>query len=240
MRIFLAGAAGVVGRNLIPLLVRDGHTVTGTTRSKSKAEQIRSLGAKPAILDMFDDIAVMETVTAARPEILIHQLTDLPQEPGPEKLAASLDANARIRIEGTRNLMAAAKAAGVKRVIAQSIAFVYAPGKKPHAESDPLNAADRRWKRTVEGVIALEEAVTGTRGIEGIVLRYGKFYGPGTWSPKSTGKGFVHVEAAAQAAALAVARGKPGIYNIAGDDGEVSVERARKQLGFDPKFRATA
>lgn len=239
MRIFLAGAAGVIGRNLIPLLVRDGHTITGTTRSGAKSGQIKSLGAKPAILDVFDDIAVMETVTAARPEVVIHQITDLPQEADAEKLAASRDANARLRIEGTRNLMAAAKAAGVKRVIAQSVAFVYAPGKKPHDEADPLDA-DKNARRTVEGIVALEEAVTKTRGVEGIILRYGRFYGPGTWAVKPTGKGFVHVEAAAQAAALAVTRGKPGVYNIAEDDGELNIARARKAFGFDPKFRATA
>jgi nucleoside-diphosphate-sugar epimerase len=124
-------------------------------------------------------------------------------------------------------------------VIAQSVAFVYAPGKKPHDESDPLNT-DASARRTVEGIVALEEAVTKTRGVEGVVLRYGRLYGPGTWAAKPTGKGFVHVEAAAQAAALAVMRGRPGIYNIAEDNGEVSIARARKAFGFDPKFRATA
>jgi nucleoside-diphosphate-sugar epimerase len=144
-------------------------------------------------------------------------------------------------MDGTRNLVAAARAAGVRRLIAQSIAFAYAPGSEPHVESDPLNlAAEGAARRSVEGVVALEDAVTGARGIEGIVLRYGRLYGPGTWTETPNGPAPLHVDAAAQAALLALTRGAPGIYNIAEDDGAVSIEKAKRELGFVPGFRISA
>src|SRR4051812_11828190 len=127
MRIFLAGAAGVIGRRLTPLLVLMGHQVTGTTRSAEKAGQIEAMCGQPVVVDAFDAAALSKAVVAARPEIIIHQLTDLPSAPGTLGYPKALKRNARLRIEGTRNLMAAVQAAGVKRVIAQSIAFVYAP-----------------------------------------------------------------------------------------------------------------
>lgn len=232
MRIFLAGAAGAIGRRLVPLLVAAGHEVTGTTRSKEKAEALNKQGAVPVIVDVFDANAL--NAAAAHPEIVIHQLTDL----SAKDIAEARERNARIRIEATPSLMRAAKAAGAKRVIAQSIAFAYAPGFEPLDESAPLNLqGEGAAKRSAEGVAALERAVLETPGIEGVVLRYGRLYGPGTWSETPSGKAPLHVDAAAQAALLALTRGMPGIYNIAEDDGTVSIEKARRQLGFDPAFR---
>lgn len=235
MRIFLAGATGVIGRPLVPLLVRAGHQVTGSTRSAAKAEALTRAGATAAVVDVFDADALTAAVAAARPDVVIHQLTDLPDSADPDALAASLAANARIRIEGTANLIAAAKVAGATRLIAQSIAFLYAPGPEPHAETDARLPPDSASAR---GVYALERAVLVTPGLAGIVLRYGRLYGPGTWAERPTGKGFLHVDAAAQAAVLAIERGQPGIYNIAEDDGAFSIDKARQQLGFDPSFRA--
>ena len=235
MRILLAGAAGVIGRPLLTLLMRAGHDVTGTTRSAARAGLIADAGASPVVVDVFDVDALREVARAAKPEVVIHQLTDLPDEADPGKIAASLAANARIRIEGTPNLIAAAMAAGARRLIAQSIAFAYAPGPEPRAETDPLLPAVSSV--SAHGVHALEEAVTRTPGLDGIVLRYGRLYGPGTWTAVAQGRGPLHVDAAAHAAVLALTRGAPGIYNIAEDDGAVTISKAREQLGFDPSFR---
>ena len=239
MRIFLAGAAGVIGRRLTPLLVLMGHEVTGTTRSAAGAAQIEAMCGRPVVVDAFDAAALQAAVVAARPEVVIHQLTDLPDVNDPASFAASREANARLRVEGTRNLMAAAKAAGTRRVVAQSIAFAYAPGPTPHREEDPL-ALDGPGRRTAEGVAALEQAVLHTPPVDGLVLRYGRLYGPGTWSPDRDGAAPLHVDAAAHAALLALTRGAPGIYNIAEDDGAVSIAKARERLGFDPAIRLDA
>jgi nucleoside-diphosphate-sugar epimerase len=170
---------------------------------------------------------------------VIHQLTDLPDTIVPQGLGAAGERNARIRIEGTRNLVAAARAAGARRLIAQSIAWVYADGPAPHAETDPLlQVADSDPQaRTLRGVRALEEMTLNAPGLAGIVLRYGRFYGAGTWSEARTAPPALHVDAAAQAAVLALTRGEAGVYNIAEDDGAVSIAKARRQLGFDPAFR---
>ena len=237
MRIFLAGATGVIGRPLLTLLVRAGHEVTGTTRSAAKATLISDAGATPIVVDVFDADALSRTVATARPEVIIHQLTDLPQEADPAIIAARLAANARIRIEGTRNLLAAADAAGARRMIAQSIAFMYAPGREPHSEMDALMPDGADGSVNARGVHALENAVTGTPNLAGIVLRYGRLYGPGTWTPVAKGRAPLHVDAAAHAALLAVNRGAAGIYNIAEEDGAVTIAKAREQLGFDPDFR---
>lgn len=240
MRIFLAGATGAIGRRLVPLLIGAGHEVTGSTRSAERAAGLQAAGIKPVVLDAFDADAVQAALFDARPEVLIHQLTDLPQQFDPVKLAEALKRNARVRIEGTRNLIGAARAADTRRVIAQSIAFAYAPGSEPHRESDPLAPAEGPMRETMEGVIALESLTTGTPGIEGLILRYGHLYGPGTWAPAPSGRTHVHVDAAAQAAFLAVSRGIPGVYNIADDDGSVSIAMARRQLGWHPEFRLPA
>ena len=242
MRIFLAGASGAVGRRLIPLLLADGHSVTGTTRSAAKAAELEAHGVTPVVLDVFDAGALRDAVVKTRPEVVIHELTDLPQVLDPEQMAASRQRNTRLRVEGTANLVAAARAAGSRRLIAQSIAFAYAGGPEPHAETDPLASLEGEDPSaiTARGVRALEDAVLGASGIEGIVLRYGRLYGPGTWYAAASGKGPLHVDAAAYAALLAVTRGAAGIYNIAEDDGAVAIEKASRELGFDPGFRLKA
>jgi len=235
MRIFLAGAGGAIGRRLTPLLRAAGHEVIGTTRSADKAQALRALGAEPVAVDVFDAAALARAVAGAAPQTIIHQLTDLAFAPGTPQYEEAVARNARLRIEGTRNLVAAASAAGVKRMIAQSIAFVYAPGEGARVESDPLTE-DPAAARTVQAVKALEQAVQSL--LEGIVLRYGFFYGPGTWSPQgATRRPAIHIDAAAQAALLALEWGKPGIYNVAEDDPGLSSEKAKRELGFDADFR---
>ena len=192
----------------------------------------------PAVVDVFDPQAIAAAIKAARPEVVIHQLTDLPHEFDASRIAASSANNARIRTEGTRNLIAATQAAAARRFIVQSIAFDYAPGGEPHRESDPLNLADPRRAVAVKGVADMEQQVLAASGIEGIVLRYGRLCGPGTWYETSAPKPALHVDAAAQAALLAVTRGQSGVYNIADDDGVVAIAKARSELGFDPDFRA--
>ena len=237
MKIFLAGAGGVIGRRLTPLLRAAGHTVIGTTRSADRSDALRALGAEPVLVDVFDAEAMMRAVAAAAPQIIIHQLTDLAFAPGTPQFAEGLARNSRLRIEGTRNLVAAALAAGVKRLIAQSIAFVYAPAPGLRIESDPLND-DPTMAATVAGVAgvkALESAALSMP--EGIVLRYGYLYGPDTWYDAPVKPPSVHVDAAAQAALLAVTKGAPGIYNVAEDDGYASSDKSKRDLGFDAGFR---
>lgn len=236
MRIFLAGATGAIGRRLLPMLVGAGHHVTGSTRSPVRAAELARVGATPALVDVYDAPALVAAVTAASPEVVIHQLTDLPQEPDAAKIAAAYPGNARIRTEGTRNLLAAARAGGARRFIVQSIAFAYAPGGEPHAESDPLNLADPARAVTVKGAAEMEQLVLEAPGMESVVLRYGLLYGPGTWAQAPTRAPALHVDAAAHAALLVLTRGA-GIYNIADDDGAVSIAKARAELGFDPAFR---
>jgi nucleoside-diphosphate-sugar epimerase len=239
MKIFLAGATGAVGRRLTPLLLAAGHPVTGMTRSADKAGELKEQGVEPVVVNVFDGKALRDAVVRTRPEVVIHQLTDLPRDFDEEQLAASYPLNARIRTEGTRNLIAAAKAASARRFIVQSVAFAYAPGGEPHSETDPLNLADGPRVVTVRAAASMEEQVL-VSGMEAIVLRYGLFYGPGTWSEGPMRKPPLHVDAAAQAALLAVTRGAPGIYNIAEEDGAVTIDKARKELGFDPAFRLPA
>jgi nucleoside-diphosphate-sugar epimerase len=239
MRIFLAGAAGAIGRRLVPLLVDAGHEVTGTTRSAAKAEALRAADITPAIVDVFDAAALTQAVKAARPEVVIHQLTDLPPRLDPSAMAEGAQRNARIRCEGTQNLVNAALHAGVRRVIAQSIAWMYAKGREPYREDDPLDA-DPQSPRAVSaaGVVALERLTLASPPIEGVVLRYGHLYGPYTGFDQADPPA-VHVDAAAAAALLAIAKAHPGIYNIAEPCGYLSTGKARA-LGFDPSFRLAA
>jgi nucleoside-diphosphate-sugar epimerase len=237
MRVFLAGATGAIGRRLAVLLRDADHEVTGTTRTPAKTEMLRTLGIAPSVVDVFDADALAQALAVARPDVVIHQLTDLPSAPGTPGYGAAQQANRRLRIEGTRNLMQAAKAAGVGRAVAQSIAFVYAPRERAHAEDDPLDlAAEGLRQLTVQGIVALEREVLATPGIDGVVLRYGFLYGPGTWYDAPPKPPSVHVDAAAQAALLAVSKGA-GVYNITEDDGAVSSDKAKRELGFDPAFR---
>jgi nucleoside-diphosphate-sugar epimerase len=238
MRIFLAGAAGAIGRRLTPLLVLMRHEVTGTTRSADRAGTLEAMGARPVVVDVFDPAALRAAVLAARPDVVIHQLTDLPAAPGTPGYEEGQKRNNRLRREGTRNLVDAALAAGVKRVVAQSIAFAYAPGEGPRHETDPLDVAAPGVRAlTVAGVQALEDAVLQATPITGLVLRYGFFYGSGTWNEKAPRPPSIHIDAAAHAALLALTRGKAGIYNIAEDDGAVAITKARVELGFDPAIR---
>jgi nucleoside-diphosphate-sugar epimerase len=236
MKIFLAGAGGAIGRRLTPLLRAVGHTVVGTTRSADKADALRKLGAEPVVVDVFDVDALARAVVAAEPQAIIHQLTDLAFAPGTPQYEEGLARNARLRIEGTANLVAAARAASVKRMVAQSVAFAYAPAKGTRIETDPLNVgAEGVAGRSAEAVAALEQAVLGLA--EGIVLRFGYFYGPGTWSDTAERSPSIHIDAAARATMQAVTKGKPGIYNLAEDGDAVSSEKAKQDFDFDPLSR---
>lgn len=242
MNIFLAGAAGAVGKPLTSLLVSAGHRVAATTRSVGKVEMLRGLGAAPVVVDVFDAAALKQAVAKAKPDIVIHQLTDLPAGIGagfdPALLADALARNARVRDEGTRNLIAAALAAGVRRVVAQSIAWVYAPGPEPHGEGDALNAPAEGSKGvSMRGVIALECQVLQTPSIDGLVLRYGQLYGPGTGRDHAEGAMPLHVDAAAYAALLAVDKGLPGVFNVAEPNGVIATAKAQRELGWRGGFR---
>jgi len=236
--VFVAGAAGAVGRRLCPLLLEDGWRVVGTTRAAAKAEWLRSIGVEPVVVDVFDAEPLRAAVARSGASVVVHQLTDLPQVRDPARLAAALERNARLRELGTKNLVAAALAAGATRFVAQSIAFAYAPGRQPYDEDAPLNvaAADLTAARSAQGVASLERQVLGAP-FEGIVLRYGRLYGPGTWYDSPSGGAPLHVDAAADAARRALLRGEPGIYNIAESDGSVTSGKAQRILGWSPAFR---
>ena len=238
MRVFLAGATGVVGNALVPQLLDAGHEVTAMTRSVLRASQLEAAGAQPVVCDAFDAGGVQAAMAAARPEAVIHQLTALPPRIDWED-PATFDANNRVRTEGTRNLVDAALATGARRVVAQSIAFAYAPtGDFVKEEDAPLFAdAPPPIGAGVAAVAELEQRVTGTERIEGVVLRYGMLYGPGTYHDRRGATAadilagriplvedapgmysWLHVEDAASAAVAALERGEPGIYNIADDE----------------------
>jgi nucleoside-diphosphate-sugar epimerase len=239
MRIFLAGATGAIGRQLLPLLAADGHDVVGTTRSPAKVDALRAAGAEPILLDALDPAAVRTAVAGACPDAVIHELTALPQRIDPRKMERDFALNDRLRSEGTRYLVEAAQAAGAKRIIAQSIAFAYAPGPPGtvHVEADrllPASEAHKSYRRSAQAMADLEHAVLDA---DGLVLRYGYFYGPGTAIARTgsmggdlarrrlpiVGRGsgvwsFVHVEDAAEATVAALSRGAPGTYNVVDDE----------------------
>ena len=238
-RIFLAGAAGVVGRRLVPLLREAGLPVFGTTRRADRAAALEEAGATPVVVDVFDAPRLSPAMAEIRPEIVIHQLTDLPAGLDPARMAEAIEGNARIRSEGTGNLVAAARASGVRRIIAQSIAWVYAPGPEPHREDDPLDdEATGTRAVTIAGIRALEDQVLHSPPLEGVVLRYGRFYGPGTGVADRPGAPAVHVDAAAQAAVLAIDLASPGIFNIVEPGASVSSDKARHELGWTSEFRS--
>jgi 2-alkyl-3-oxoalkanoate reductase len=231
----VAGATGAVGRRLLPMLREAGHEVTGSTRKEDSASLIRDLGGEPVIVDMFDADAVNQAVATAQPEVVIHQLTSIPQAMNPKRIVEQFETNNRLRREGTRNLVEAAKAAGARRIVAQSFGQAYAPGPSGlRVETDPL---DVERGDVVQAIADLEQTVTEADGIEGIALRYGFFYGPGSSYASDgaqaealrkrrfpvVGKGegvhsFIHVDDAAAAAVRAMDQGAPGIYNVADDD----------------------
>lgn len=239
-RIFLAGASGAIGRRLAPLLVANAWLVFGSTRSQSKVPQLKALGVEPVVVDVFDAAALRHLLTEIRPEIVIHQLTDLPHALEASQMTAALARNARLRDEGTRNLIAAAVHAGAKRLIAQSIAFIYAEGPMPHLENDPLLPVTHPvYGETVQGVMSLERQVLEAP-LEGIVLRYGLLYGPGTGFATPMAPGSVHVDAAAKAAELAVTQGRRGLYNVTETDGAASSEKAIQAFGWHAGWRCGA
>jgi nucleoside-diphosphate-sugar epimerase len=236
MRIFLAGATGVIGSRLLPLLLGAGHEVTGSTRSSERAEQLRAAGADAVVLDALDAPAVTAALVRAEPEVVIHQLTALPARIDPRKMERDFELNDRLRSEGTRILAAAAREAGARRLIAQSIAFMYEPGPPgtTHGEDEPLlRDPPRSFARSADAVKSLERTVLDGGGT---VLRYGYFYGAtsaiseqgsmadelrrrrmpvvgsgaGVWS-------FIHVEDAA-AATLAALSAPAGVYNVVDDE----------------------
>jgi len=238
MKVFLAGAAGAVGKRLVPLLLDAGHDVIGTTRSTTKADELRAAGVRPLVIDVFDASALSRAMSSARPEIVIQQLTDLPPGLDPTLMAEGTRRNARMRREGTRNLVAAALEGSVRRLIAQSIAWMYAQGAEPHLEDDPLDIhAEGARAITVDGVATLERLVVESPPIDGIVLRYGHLYGPGTGAEIAGEAPSLHVDAAASAALLAIENAHEGIYNIAEPSSYLSVEKAVREFAFDPHFR---
>lgn len=239
MKIIVAGATGAIGRQLLPMLVESGHEVIGMTRSESKTSVIRESGAKPVVADALDAAAVEATVRAAEPEVVVHELTAIPAAVNPHRFAEEFAPTNRLRREGTRNLVAAALAAGARRIVAQSIAQAYAPvGGWVKTEDDPLYSdAPPVFRDTFQAIIDLEATVLGASGLETIVLRYGNFYGPGTTYAANgsnaelvrqqrfpiAGGGsaywsFVHVGDAARATVLAVDRGESGVYNVVDDE----------------------
>ena len=240
MRIFTAGATGAVGRQLVPLLSARGHEVVGTTTSAAKADGVRAAGAEPVVLDVLDGRAVMEAVRQAAPEVVVHEATALTDLSSPRKLDQSFALTNRLRTEGTDHLLAAARAAGARRFVAQSYAgWPYAhEGGPVKSESDPLDPdPPKAFRRTLDAIRHLEEAVTGAEGLEGVVLRYGGFYGPGTslaadgehveavrrgkFPIVGSGEGvwsFVHIEDAAAATVAAIEGEANGIFNIVDDE----------------------
>jgi len=240
-RIFLAGGTGVIGRRLLPLLRAAGYSVWGTTRSPDKAASLREMGVHPVVVDVFDAEALAKAVLKVKPEVVIHQLTDLAEVRDPLRRPVALARNARIRDEGTHHLVAAAREAGARRLIAQSIAWVYAPSPKPHREDHPLDLnADGLQGMTVRGVASLERRVLSAQPMEGVVLRYGRLYGPGSGAETPPPAPAVHVDAAAYAALRALDHGAQGAFNIADPGDEVSCEKAIAELGWRADFRAGA
>jgi nucleoside-diphosphate-sugar epimerase len=238
MRVFVAGATGVIGNPLVPQLLKAGHQVTAMTRSVLRATQLESAGADPVVCDVLDDDGVRAAMAKASPEAVIHQLTALPPRidwGDPDVF----DVHNRLRTEGTRILIDAALATGATRLVAQSIAFGYAPtGDFVKAEDAALFIdAPPPLGGAVAAIVELEQRITGTAGIDGLVLRYGMLYGPGTYYDRrgttagdviagrlpliegATGMySWLHVEDAASATVAALERGAPGIYNVVDDE----------------------
>jgi nucleoside-diphosphate-sugar epimerase len=247
MKVFVAGATGALGRQLVPQLVARGHEVLGMTKTPSKQDLVRSLGARPVVADALDPDAVAQAVASAEPEVIVHELTALSGKLSvrfirhPERSAASIMTN-RLRTEATDHLLAAGRAVGARRVVAQSIApFGFGRTGGPlQTEADPLDPDPPAAMRPgLAAIVHLERAVTAIEWGKGLALRYGAFYGPGTGfslAPDAQMAGpirkrrfpligdgggvwsFVHIEDAAAATVAAVERGQPGIYNVVDDE----------------------
>ncbi|KAF1065401.1 MAG: hypothetical protein GAK45_02167 [Pseudomonas citronellolis] len=234
-RIYFAGAGGAIGQQLLPRLLERGYTVLAISRSAERAEALRRVGAEAEVVDVLDAGAVRDSLLRFRPHWVMHQLTDLPPGLDPALMPEAQLRNARLRREGTANLVAAAREAGVQRLVAQSIAWAYAEGALPYRESQPLDIhAEGARGVSVGAVAALEASVLQAVPLEGIVLRYGRLYGPGTGCAEPDDLG-LHVADAAEAALLALEWGAPGVYNIAGDERQVSSALARLKLGWQPR-----
>jgi nucleoside-diphosphate-sugar epimerase len=239
MRVLVAGATGAIGRRLVPKLVEAGHDVVGMTRSPEKAGALRDAGAQPAVADALDAGAVQAAVREARPEVVVNQLTAIPKAINPRAMARQFALTNRLRSEGTAHLVAAARAAGARRVVAQSVAFAYAPRAEGlHAEEETLFLdAPAPFASTVRALHELETATLGADDLEGVVLRYGYFYGPGTAYAADgsiaeqvrrrrfpiVGRGsgiwsFIHVEDAARATLAAIEDSAQGAYNVVDDE----------------------
>jgi 2-alkyl-3-oxoalkanoate reductase len=237
MKVFVAGASGAIGRPLVRQLLAAGHEVTGMTRREERAEEIRAAGAKAVVCDAFDAAALETAVGEAAPEVVVHMLTAIPKRI--DWKADPLAATNRVRMEGTRNLLAAARAAGASRIVAESVAFLYAPRGDwvKDEEAELAEGAPPPFGDTVDALADLERQVLGAEAMEGLVLRFGNFYGPGTMFATAgsqaeearrrrlpvVGKGtglfsFIHTEDAAAATVVAVERGASGVYNVVDDE----------------------
>ena len=239
MRVFVAGATGVIGRPLVEQLVAAGHDVTAMTRSPERASGLRARGIDAVVADAFDAEAVGAAVAGARPEVVINQLTALPARIPIWSYAKALEPTNRLRREAAPVLARAAVDAGARQLIVQSVSFFLAPrGPVVLDESAPTwDDAPRPFSAAAASMVALEASALGTPGIEGVVLRYGYFYGPGSsFGPGGSGAqdvarrqfpvagsgagrfSFVHVDDAAAATVLALDHGAPGIYNVTDDE----------------------
>jgi nucleoside-diphosphate-sugar epimerase len=240
MKILVAGATGALGKQLVPRLVARGHGVVGMTRSASKRDLVRDLGAAPAIADGLDPDEVARAVAEAEPEVIVHQLTALSGSLDIRHFDRSFELTNRLRTEGTDHLLAAGRAVGVRRFVAQSYAgWPFARSGGPvKSEDDPLDPdPPKQMRRTLDAIRHVEDAVAGAGWVEGIVLRYGGFYGPGTsldtggeqaeqirrrrFPLVGDGGGvwsLIHIEDAAEATVAAVEHGRRGIYNVVDDE----------------------
>jgi nucleoside-diphosphate-sugar epimerase len=240
MKVFIAGATGAIGSRLVPALLRNGHEVVGTTRTPAKAEWLRALGAEPVVFDALDPISVKDAVAEASPEVVVHQLTAIPDSLDPRKLDQQFTLTNRLRTEGMDHLLEAARAVGARRMVAQSFAaWVYArTGGPVKTEDDPIETDPPPSVRaTLAGILHVERVLATATDIEGVALRYGGFYGPGTSISEGgsivemvrkrrfpvVGRGqgvwsFIHIDDAATATMAAIEGGPPGIYNVSDDE----------------------
>lgn len=261
MRVFVAGATGAIGRQLVPRLVAAGHEVHGMTRSEAKRGLLTEQGAVPVVADALDADQVAEAVARARPDVIVHQLTAIPKNLNVRRIDREFELTNRLRTEGTDHLLSAGQAVGVRRFVAQSNIVLYArTGGLVKREDDPFDRSPVRAMRgSLEAIRHLEAAVLGASWTEGVVLRYGWFYGPSTsMAPGEefyelvrkrrlplVGAGggvwsFVHVADAAEASVAAVEHGTRGVYNVVDDDPAAVAEwlpALARQLGAKPPMR---
>ncbi|MDL0089297.1 NAD-dependent epimerase/dehydratase family protein [Campylobacter gastrosuis] len=237
-KVFLAGASGVIGRRVCEILLKNGYEIYGTTRSKDKANLLNELGVKAIVLDVFDAKKLQTDMAKIRPQIVLHQLTDLPKGLPADKMSEALVKNAILRDVGTRNLVEAAILSGVEKMVAQSIGFIYENGTKPYTEASPLlNFEDPIYGETSRAVSSLESQVLNAP-FTGIVLRNGLLYGAGTgFDEPISGVSSLHADAAALAVVLAMKYDKSGIFNIADKDDIIDCQKAIKEIGWDASFR---